>query len=317
MGYKRQLPVTDDARQAALSNAKQRKDSVPPEENVFSQKISNALDAEEPKFIALRVALSVAEGKDHNAVANFTAVLQKLKNLSSHGLQILNFKVIDEAEGFTKAERILYGMDLGGHLPPLGTETEIIQAANDFIRGEDLRIAKGGVPLVDVSKASVVAMLENVQQERLTRSAASIVLGKALHNLTDERKIVDKLIRQMWGDIEYAVRNLRVGARHEFGINWGMHFVHTPDPATLNILVEDAESRLPLAGVKLRIGNPKRKAGAKAITNSHGSQIMRSKNFNATSIIAELPLYDTVVREICLKEGETMTIVLKMKKSAQ
>jgi hypothetical protein len=163
----------------------------------------------------------------------------------------------------------------------------------------------------------VVAMLGNVQQKRLARSATGNVLGKAQHNMNKERKIVDKLIRQMWVEIEFAARNMRLGARHKFSIIWGMYFVRTPDPATLHVRVEDADSSLPLAGVKLRIGNPTKKDGAKATTNLHGVQIMKSKNFKDAAIIACLPLYDTVVREICLKEGETTTVVLKMKRSAQ
>lgn len=316
MGYKRQLPVTDDARKSALSTARLRKDDLPSEENVFNAENSAALDIEEPKFTALCKLLNEAKEKDHAAVALFNPVLQKLKNLASHGLQLVNFKVIEEVDGFTEATRKLYGMDLSGHLPALTTEDDIMLTANKFIRGETARIAQGGTPLLDVTKASVVALLETVVEKRLAKQATGNALSNAHTNLAAERKIVDPLIKLMWGDIEHAAQDMPRGERHEFCINWGMDFVHTPDPATLNVRVVDAETNLHLAGVKLRIGKPGQKKGTRATTNFHGEQIMRSKNFTPTYINALLMGYDTLAKEICLEEDKTTDIVLKMKKSA-
>jgi hypothetical protein len=317
MGYKRQLPRTDDARQSILTTAKLRKDDLPPEENPFSQENSDALDAEQPKFMTLRNLVFKAKSKDNDATVAFVNTLQKLKNLASHGLQLINFKVIDQAEGFTEATRKFYGMDLSGHLPRLGTEDEIIHAATDFIDGETARIAEGGTPLLDITKASVVAMLETVEEKRVAKQTTGNALANSQTNLAKERKTVNRLIKLMWSDIEHAAQKMPRGERHEFCINWGMDFVHIPGFATLNVRVIDAESGLPLVGVQLRIGKPGLKDGAKATTNFHGQQIMKSKNFKPTCINASLMGYDTLAKEICLEEDKTTDIVLKMKKSGQ
>jgi hypothetical protein len=317
MGYKRQLPRTDDARQSILNTAKLRKDGPPPIVNVISQENSDALDAEQPKFVILRNLVFEAKAKDHAATSAFVNALQRLKNLTSHGLQLVNFKVIDEAEGFTEATRKLYGMDLSGHLPAMTTEDEILHTTTDFIDGETARIAEGGTPLLDITKASVVALLETVEEKRFAKQTSGNLLANSQTNLAKERNIVDRLIKLMWSDIEHAAQKMPRGERHEFGISWGMDYKHTPDPATLNVRVIDAESGLSLGGVKLRIGKPGKKDGTKATTNFHGQQIMKSKNFKPTYINASLMGYDTLAKEICLEEDKTTDVVLKMKKTGQ
>jgi hypothetical protein len=317
MGYQVQLPRTDDDREAALNIAKQRKDDPPPSGNVFSLTTSNLLDAEQPKFILVRKALHDAEENDHQAIEIFNPLLQKLKSKSSHGLQLINFKVSDLDTGFTPATRLLYAMDLEGRLPAMNTEDEIIQAANNFITGETVRVAQGGTALADITKASVEALLTDVNAKRLIKQATANALSEAHLNIAAERLIVDPLIKTMWGDIEHAAQGMPVGARHEFCISWGMTFVHTPGVATVNVRTEDIDSGQPLAGVALRIGKPDGTGGTKAVTNNHGEAIMESKNFQLTAIIAELALYDTLVKEMTLTEDETLHLVLKMKKSAQ
>jgi len=314
MSNTRRLPNTDDGRENSMTTSKLRKDEVPADENVFSTANSTALDNELPKFAECRHNVDEAAEADHTAVVAFQAVLQKLKLLSSHGLQLLNFMIIDEAPGFTAAVREFYHMDLEGHLPAMGTEDEILRMAENFTTGETARVAAGGTALSDISKADVQTLLDDALGKRGVKQASGDALANAHTALNEQRIVVDDLIPLLWDDIEHAAQGKPEGEFREFCINWGMYFIHVAGTATLNVRVLDIDTNQIVVGVNLRIGKPEGTGGTKAITNFHGEAIMESRNFEPTFLIAEHPLLERLITPITLSEDEVIDLVIKMKK---
>jgi hypothetical protein len=314
MAYTRILPETDDSREGSITTSKERKDTVPPEDNVFSEENSDSLDAEQPKFIQCRKDVEQAKEADHNAVVAFEYAINLLKTKSSHGLQLINFLVDDGDTGFTPATRELYGMDLSGHLPPYSSEELILLMADNFINGETARVAGGGTGLTDISKATVVALKADALEKRGVKQATGNVLSHAHTELNNQRIMVDALIPKLWDDIEHAAQGMPEGERHDFCISWGMHFVHVPGTAKLFVRAEDIDTHQILVGVDLRIGKPEGTGGAKSTTNFHGEAFMVTKNFEPTSLIAEHPLYERLITPITLAEDEVIDLVMKMKK---
>jgi hypothetical protein len=314
MGLKKDYPRSDDGRDNAMTIAKKRKDDIGPSQTVLSDDTCDKLDELQPKLIANRADVKDKEQTHANAVLSVEVYMEKMKSKVSHGLQLVVFKVVDKDTGFTEDILVLYNMPKDGRLPNMGSEEEIIEAANNFIDGETKRVALGGNALSDIRKADVQAMMDHVVTGRTDRQSAKDDLISSQAILQATREQVDLLIRQMWGDIEHAAQNLSKGARHDFGETWGMSFVHVPGYGTLNVQTLDSESKLPLAGVSLRIGAPDGKSGSKAVTNEHGEQILESRNFKPTHIVAEYPLYQKLALPITLVEDEEVSVVMHLVK---
>ena len=314
MGYIRSLVKSDDAREAAMTTAKNYKDNVSPTANVLSATNTSLLDAHQPLFIQLRTTYKNAEKEYRDTLPAYNRMLKKLKNKSSHGLQLVNFKIIDEDEGFLPSVRSIYRLPLNGKLPKMMTEAEIMAAAEDFIRGETTRVSRGETAMTDIKWTEVQEMLNNLREMCLEKGKLFLVFKNAISALKDERKKVDTLINNMWDDIEHAAQGKPKAMRHKFGKIWGMTFEHTSGTCTINVHTEDADSHLDLAGVDVRIGVPAKKRGTKRKTNTRGAAIMESRYFNATHIIATHILYETLAQEIKIKEGGNINVTLKMKK---
>ncbi|MEI8203244.1 MAG: hypothetical protein WCH34_09550 [Bacteroidota bacterium] len=315
MGNTKKIPNSDDGRVGTLTKTKDRIAHVDPADNPVSDENTSAINSDTPDFIALRNEVHVCEEEFHGKVSAYSKIIFKLKNKASHGLQLVDFKIIDEDSGFTPSTRSLYGLTLDGKLPSMNNEEEIIQAANNFVNGETARVAAGGTLLTDIKKSDVVGLLAQLNSANNERQDAKTDLINAQIDLADKRKTIDELIPKVWGDIEHASQNMPAGAQHEYQLLWGIEFEHTPDYGFVSIKVEDIDTHAVLPGASLRIGNPSGKGGAKATTDNFGTSKMKSKNFEKTSLIVELALYDRVVVEIQIVENDTIYVVVKMKKS--
>ncbi len=310
----KQYPISDGSRESSLTNAILRRDSGEPSANVFTAKNNQLLDLHTPLFIQCKKETRKALTFFRKINSNYSELVEQIKNISSHGLQIVNFKIIDKCEGWSRDLRVLYGMDLNGHLPASGTEWQIVEMAQHFISGETARVAQGGAPLADVTKEEVKALIDALTIKRINKQDAAEALRKTQATLKKERHAVDKLIISMWNDIEHVSQDMRKGSQYSFEKSWGMIFANVPDPATVNIRTEDEETKEIIVGVKLRIGPPDGKGGTKGCSNDFGTATLKSKNFKPTHIIAEHIQYEKAVREITLEEDETITVLMKMKK---
>ncbi len=310
----KQIPKTDDKREASLTTAKNRKDGALPADNPFSVANSAALDMHEPLFRAKRNNVSKAEEASHDLVKLLEAAFIRGTNIASHSLQIVNFMIINGKPSWTISSRTFYGLPLGGKLPPMTSHREIIQALTNFIKGETDHIADGGIALKDITKADAEAVLAEINAllQLLADSKEAIV--EANKELAAERTEVDALIPLLWSDIEHKAQALTTGARHEYGILWGMQFKNTKGIGIANISVEDEDTHEKLAGIDVRLGSINGKEGTKIVTNLHGEGILESHNLKDTFIVATNISYVTSARPTKLIAGEELTIVIKLKK---
>ena len=314
MGVTKITPKTDDAREASLTTGKNRKDAVLPADNAFSVSNSAALDVHQPLFISIRNNVSKAEEASHKIVKILDEAFDSAKSLVSHGFQIMNFMIIDKKPSWTESCRTFYGMTLNGNLPAMGTHSEIVKALANFIKGETEHIADGGIALKDITKEEIQEVLNDINAELVTLADSKDAIIEANKALTTERTAVDTLIPLLWNDVENKAQTLSTGARHEFGMLWGMQFKDTKGIGILNASVEDVDTHEKLAGINLRLGSRTGKDGAKAITNLHGEAILESHNLDDTFLVASSIIYETLARPTLLVAGEELTIVIKLKK---
>ena len=306
-------PRSDDARATALTSAKTRKDSVLPADNVISAANSAALDLEEALFKTLKESVDVLEAAFHEAVGTCNDTFAKTKNRVSHGFQILNFQIDDEILGWKISDRSFYSLNLNGHLPPMGSETQIVQAANNFIIGETKRIAAGGTPMTMVTKAEVEILLALLNDNLIDRSNKKSALSDAIQLIVEHRPITDELIDNIWSDVENGGHKLEAPARREYAALWGVVYKSIKEVATLNVKAVDSVTGVIIRGVNLSIGPLKGKHTTVAITNDYGVATIETRKFEATNLIAENSNYEFYSETIELSQGEEKSIVIRMK----
>ncbi|MEI8201931.1 MAG: hypothetical protein WCH34_02905 [Bacteroidota bacterium] len=314
MSYIRELPTSDDGREAALNVAKQRKDDPNNTLVVFSTKNAADIDIHQPLLPLLRAAFQSAEQTYRQSVIDFDVIYEKFKNKASHGLQLVRFKVVDEDAGWTTSTYSYYLLPKDGHLPPFTTEDEVIQMGKNFINGETARIGDGGIALVDIKKVDVASYLSQINTLRLAKQDAKDAMIDAQMALAEERAIVDTLIESCWGDIEHTSQDMPKSTAHDFDVSWGMKFTHVPVAVEVNVKAEDIVTHEILIGVSLRIGLPKGKGGAKGETNQYGVDTLTTKSMGDTHLIATHPLYEDTIVPIKVEEGKTLNVTVKMKK---
>ena len=314
MSYIKNLPETDADVKTAMTNTNNQINNVDPEDNIISEANTTEVQAVLPEFIAKEIIKNNCEQAFHSAVNDVNLISYKLGARTSHGFQLVNFQIEDGITGWTPDIRSMYSLPLSGNLPPMNSEGDIRQGGVNFIDGETSRVAAGGVLLVDISKTQVQNLLNQFDGKVVVRQNAKSALLTAQSNFDIVRKKAFALIPKMLGDIEHASQDMEKGAAHEFDILWGMQFKHLPDPGILNVKAEDLDSHQTLPGVELRIGSPKGKGGARAKTNDFGVASIKSTNFDATKLIAKLATHEDAIIDVQLIEGETISVVVKMKK---
>ena len=314
MGTVRSLPKTDDERITSANTSKNRFVPIRSTDCPISEDNCTAIITNLPLFQAVLLLVANCESTQHDKVTSCNIVLGKLKNMTSHGLQLVVFKVIDETSGFTEGTLKMYNLDTNGKLPNMTTEGEIVQAANDYINGETSRVAAGGTLLADITRAAVQALLTSFLAKKVEREIASDTLLNAQADLKALRATMDDMFIKVWANIEDASMKLPEGARNTFCTNWGMFFEHKADDAFLNVTVINDGTNEAMPGVSLRIGKPSGKGGAKGVTTNSGTKEMKSKNFEPTFLIAECAGFIREVREVTLVEGQTTDITIRMKR---
>jgi len=308
------LPTSDSTRETSLTTAKNRKEAVLPADNAFSVSNSAALDVHQPLFVAKRNNVSKAEEAYHKIVKLLDEAYDKAKSLASHGFQLANFMIIDGKPSWTVSCRTFYGMTLNGNLPSMNSHSEIVKALTNFIKGETEHIDDGGIALKDITKEEAEEALIDINAKLVTLGDSKEAIIEANKALTIERTSVDALIPLLWSDIEHKAQALTTGARHEYGILWGMQYKNTKGIGILNVSVEDIDTHEKLAGINLRYGTQTGKDGIRAITNLHGEAILESHNLDDAFLVASNILYDTLARPTILVAGEELTILIKLKK---
>jgi len=312
MSYIKIQPRSDDALQAALNKAKERKDAVDPDNNILSPANSVSLDLLQPELSAKRNAVAIAEEADHQAVIDSNNTIAALRSYASHGLQLVVFLVSDHFTGFTAATLKLYNLPLDGKLPVYDTDDKVLAMGNDFIQGETDRIAAGGVALPLYTKTVCQTMVNTANAKRLAKEVAHEALVPLTQDLQTTRASVDKLITKIWKDIDNATQGMTKEAARNFSKTWGVVYTHIGAYGTLHIQVVDADSNIILAGVEFQLGPTGGKAGAKGKTNNFGFLTLESINFEPTQLTGKLALYADSVDDVTIIEGEEVYITVKM-----
>ena len=94
--------------------------------------------------------------------------------------------------------------------------------------GEAKRIAAGGKAISLPSAAQIETRLDAVNDLAATQSKAIRALDEAMDEVIELRPAVDRLVRDLWDEIEFAFRQEAPPALRRKARLWGVHYVSRP-----------------------------------------------------------------------------------------
>ena len=206
MPYRR-LPNTDAARIRAMNTALDRGKELPPNKMAYSAKLLVNLQKFLPLFehsIQLQrqaIASQNKKSKDYNEVA------KKARIYLTHFVRVMNMAIF---RGDLPAEtRAYYGLATNeSTVPSLNSENELISWGRRIIEGEEFRLRKGGSPITNPTIAVVKVRFENfIEANNYNKILAKKTLDYS-ERLSDIRGEADKIILNIWNEVEAGCNSL-------------------------------------------------------------------------------------------------------------
>lgn len=241
MPYRR-LPNTDLSRIAALQSAIKMEGHKENGELVLSYQTIRDAQQILTKFKNLQRAYQQYYDQFILLSKSFREEQHMAHMYISHFIQVLNMTILrgelrkDIKEG--------YGLDTeSSKMPTLKSEHDIAEWGEKIIRGEEQRIAHGGVPIYNPNIAKVKVHYSIFADHYYNMNTLRQNIAKYLQELTDMRPLVDDLLQDMWNQIENCYNELPLSAKLEKCQKYGIvYFLRSSEKKQLE--AEKMQSRL-------------------------------------------------------------------------
>lgn len=220
MPYRR-LPNTDNARIRALKLAVEKAANTDFHELSFPTAILDEAKDVLTRFERLSANYQQLFDTQVKVNKSFIGKVKNARMYISHFIQVL-YMCVARAE--IKDEFLaFYGLeDARMALPDLTSNEQLLEWGQKIIEGEHRRIEKGGVPVYNPSIAKVKVIYtffkEGYQTQKLHQKATT----RVLQEMADFRVKVDKVIFEIWEEVERHNTGLppdkRIARNREYGI---------------------------------------------------------------------------------------------------
>ena len=224
MPYRR-LPNTDLSRIKALKTAIDKASGMDFQEVAVSMKTLANARAVVDKFE--RLCNKYQQTLDTQVKANI-AFQSKVKNARmyiSHFIQILYMSVMRSE---IKSEHLeLYGLQSSNFIvPDLSSNEQLLQWGQKIINGEKKRVVQGGVPIYNPSIAKVNVMYVLFKENYQTQQIHQKVTARTLNDVSQFRGEVDRVIFDIWEEVEKFNAELPVNERLDKNREYGLVYYY-------------------------------------------------------------------------------------------
>lgn len=218
MPYRR-LPNTDNARIKALKTAIEKNNSLFGQDviNLDIRKLEVMLRNFETSQNHYRASLEI------QATANrkMQKLIKNARLYVSHFIQVLNFCVIRNE--IKKDMKLLYGLDTDNYtVPDLTSNESLLSWGESTIKGEQARLAQGGIPVYNPTIARVNVAFSQFKDAYIAQKTYQSNTTRQLEALSVQRKDIDTTLCDIWNQIEayfaYLPNNERLEKCKEFGV---------------------------------------------------------------------------------------------------
>ena len=289
MGISRRLPQSNLGRYTALRSALNQHNNAGADTVLTNQTVSR-LKAIEPQYAAALKNDTIAEAQSADAGNAKTTAQAACRIYASHGLQTIIMAV--QRGEMPLATLLLYRMDESTpSLPGLGTEQEVVAAAENFLNGEAARTAAGGTPLPMPTAVQVQAKLEIFNRALDNQNTAQINLKKQEATVEALNTEANGVIKKVWDEAETFYNEQPDETRRANCRLWGVVYV--------------SDVRISITGVVLKIANGQAQGVEDATitlvqsnetttTKTNGLFELKSGYTGAATITIEAPALQTI-----------------------
>lgn len=220
MPYRR-LPNTDTARIKALKTAIEKASNTDFQEVAVSMKTLGDAKSVVLKFERLCNRYQQTYDTQVKANKTFQSKVRNARMYVSHFVQVLYMCVLRSE---IKEEHLdLYGLqDASMIVPDLTSNEQLLEWGEKIINGENARVAKSGVPIYNPSIAKVNVMYTIFKEGYQTQKIHQKATARIQDEVAEYRKTVDKVIFDIWEEVEKFYTDLsaenRIDKNREYGI---------------------------------------------------------------------------------------------------
>jgi hypothetical protein len=224
MPYRR-LPNTDTSRIRAMKIALDKGKDMPPHKLAYSSKTIIRLEKFLPQFMhGIKLYREVVTSQNRKN-KDYYEILKKARLYITHFIRVMNMAIF---RGELPAEtRAFYGLSTDDStLPPLNTESEMMDWGRRIIEGEEFRIKKGGSPITNPTIAVVKVRFGTFLEALDHHNTLSQKTQEYIEKITNLRKEADEIILQLWNEIEKSHLSYPVDLRKEMCENYGLVYFY-------------------------------------------------------------------------------------------
>lgn len=220
MPYRR-LPNTDAARIKALKTAVDKAEKTDFKELSLSPKnITTAKDVL-AHFQTLNKSYQQLYNTQVNANKLFVNKVKNARMYVSHFIQVLYMSIIRSEIKENQLE--LYKLESENLVvPDLTSHEQLLEWGQNIIDGENKRVSQGGVPIFNPSIAKVNVMFSIFKEGYRTQKLHQKGTNRIMNEVALYREIVDKVIFDIWEEVEKSNLDLpfeqRIEKNREYGI---------------------------------------------------------------------------------------------------
>ena len=309
MGTIRTIPQSISGRLAAMSAAKTKKDSIVlPAVNILSDATSERLDKDLDDYKKSRDHIIAAKATHHAAVALAKPQRIKLKKFVKSFYNSLNNEILI---GEIPAEaRAYYGLNITNkRMPAMGTDANLLSAAESVLSGDILRRAAGGIAIASPTIAAFSLVLSTAEPIILAVSNAQTSINEAVHALALQTTEIKDLITHLWDEVEahYSL-NSPSNRRAECRL-WGVKYRSTGVLSVVTGTCKD-EAGVLLAGIKVRIIG----ANTSTLSDAIGHFSLNTSLYGDLELEATHLNYEQNIIEFTKEDGVAVVVAVVMTK---
>lgn len=150
---------------------------------------------------------SVKEQSSKRNNSKYDAALKQARMYVSHFIQVLSLSIIRGE--IPRSKRSYYGLPTDqDSVPPLVSESALLQCGENIKEGERRRTAEGGVPIYNPTMGRVAVVYDIFRDMYLHQQQLQQRTVKALESIATMRPEGDALILRIWNLIEEHFANL-------------------------------------------------------------------------------------------------------------
>ena len=238
MPYRR-LPNTDNARLKALKKAQEKGKELPPFKLAFSQRSLQKVISFLPTFEETMLHQKGSFNRQIDKNKDYHSQLKKAKLYISHFIQVVNMSVQRGEQ--TTALREYYKLNgYGKKLPPLNNEEDVIKWGTNIIDGETQRIRKGLSPITNPTVAVVKVRYEKFLEGYRNQKKLQESTNRALQELKTIRPQADKIILDIWNEVEESFKDLPDNLKREKAAEYAHVYIYRKNEQNSTNLFESS-----------------------------------------------------------------------------